>query len=67
MRDLEVRERISTLFSVRITAVTESADLDFETIVGQPARLEVKGDLAGMRRTRVWTGVCKVSHPRRVS
>lgn len=59
VRDFEVHERISTLFSIRITAVTENADLDFEAIVGQPARFQVKGDLAGTTRARVWTGICK--------
>jgi type VI secretion system secreted protein VgrG len=59
VRAFSIHERISTLFSASITAVSESPDLDFESIIGRPARFEVQAGLAGGVRTRVWTGICK--------
>ncbi len=59
VRRFSVHERISALFSVSITAVAESPDLDFEAIIGKDASFTVHAGLAGAVRTRVWTGVCK--------
>ncbi|WP_437293133.1 type VI secretion system Vgr family protein [Sorangium sp. So ce426] len=54
VRRFQVDERISSLFEVSLTAVSENPDIDFESVVGQPMRFVVRG-----RHTRAWTGVCK--------
>ncbi len=57
VRHFAAQERISELFSVSLTVVSEDPDIDFEAAVGQPARFEIRGG-AGTARARVWTGVC---------
>jgi type VI secretion system secreted protein VgrG len=59
VREFAVEERMSALFSVTITVVAESPDLDFESVIGKEARFEVRGGLAGGVRTRIWTGICR--------
>src|ERR1700744_2288513 len=59
VRSFAVHERISSLFSVSVTAMAENPDLDFEAIIGQPAGFQVQVGLAENVRTRVWTGICK--------
>jgi type VI secretion system secreted protein VgrG len=59
VRAFTVHERISALFSISVTAVSESPDLDFEATIGKEARFEIHAGLAGAVRTRVWTGICK--------
>ena len=58
VREVTAHERISALFSIKVTAVAHEADIDFEAIVGKPAGFEVK--TRGQRRA--WTGVCKELH-----
>jgi type VI secretion system secreted protein VgrG len=53
VRRFEVDERISALFEVRITAVSDNPDIDFEAVVGQPMRFVAQGPV-----TRTWAGVC---------
>jgi type VI secretion system secreted protein VgrG len=62
VRRFSVHERISALFSVTVTAVSPSADLDFEAVIGKAARFVAQAGLAGEVRTRVWTGICKEVH-----
>lgn len=57
-RHFTVEERMNGLFSARVTAVAESADLDFEAIIGQPARFSLVAVLEGSERRRAWSGVC---------
>jgi hypothetical protein len=57
VRPFSIHERISTLFSASITAVSESPDLDFESIIGRPARFEVQAELAWQQRKRAASAV----------
>ncbi|AUX39727.1 hypothetical protein SOCE26_011220 [Sorangium cellulosum] len=59
VREFTIDERISSLFSVVITAVVENPDIDFEAVVGQPASFRVQSNLGGAERSRAWTGICK--------
>jgi type VI secretion system secreted protein VgrG len=58
-RELTVHERMSSLFSVAVTAVSDNPEIDFEAVIGKEARFEAEVGLAGGVRTRVWTGICK--------
>jgi len=57
VRQFDVHERISSLFTVHLVAVSDDPDLDFDAVVGKPASFSLQGNLAGAR-TRVWSGVC---------
>ena len=37
VREISVHERLSGLFSVRVTVVCDNPDVDFEGAIGQPA------------------------------
>ncbi|MDC0747902.1 type VI secretion system Vgr family protein [Polyangium mundeleinium] len=54
VRQFEVRERISSLFQITITALSKNPSIDFDEVVGQPARFA----LATGAFTREWTGLC---------
>jgi len=58
VRHFEVSERISTLFSVSLRVVSDNPDIDFEAVVGQPARFVIHRGIAGLPQTRVFTGIC---------
>jgi type VI secretion system secreted protein VgrG len=60
VRRFSVREALSTLFRVEVSAVSSNHDIDFSTIVGEPASLQIRGGAAGTRRAgeRAWRGVC---------
>jgi type VI secretion system secreted protein VgrG len=54
-----VREALSSLFTVQVTASSPSAVLDFDAVVGKPAALRVStDDGAGVLGARRWTGLC---------
>ncbi|MDI3287314.1 type VI secretion system tip protein TssI/VgrG [Polyangium sp. 15x6] len=53
VRRFDVAERMSSIFEVKIVAVSENHDIDFEAVVGQPMSFTVQG-----RHSRTWTGVC---------
>jgi type VI secretion system secreted protein VgrG len=62
VRSFAITEAISTLFSVRLTALHPSATLDFDEIVGKPAQFlvgirEREGDDLTVASTRVWQGI----------
>jgi type VI secretion system secreted protein VgrG len=59
VRAFTVTEAISTLFRAQIDAVHPSPSVDFDAIVGQPARLVVAIDSEG-GPPRLWSGI--VSH-----
>ncbi|MBK9258553.1 MAG: type VI secretion system tip protein VgrG [Polyangiaceae bacterium] len=58
VREFTVNERMSQLFEVRLVALTDNPNVDFESIVGQKARfvLHHGHGLAGSQR--IWTGIC---------
>ena len=58
VRQFAIREQMSSLFSVAVTVVAENPDIDFEALIGQPARFEVQGGIA-TEWSRTWTGICK--------
>ncbi|MBW2456433.1 MAG: type VI secretion system tip protein VgrG [Deltaproteobacteria bacterium] len=59
IRSFRVRERISEPFQIDIVARTENADLNFEALIGQPARFELRNDAPGaLVAARTWTGLC---------
>lgn len=59
VRHFSVSEALSTLFDVSVVAVSPLDDIDFESIVGQEATLQVEaGELEAVGHSRTWTGVC---------
>ncbi len=54
VRFFEVHEALSMLFEVAVVALSRSATIDFEEIVGQPARFSIDGGDLGQRS---WTGI----------
>jgi type VI secretion system secreted protein VgrG len=59
VRHFEAVARMSTLFEVRIVAVSDNPDIDFEGAIGQPMTFAAHG-----AETRTFSGVC--SHLRQV-
>ena len=53
VRHYEVVERMSSLFEIRLVAVSRNLDIDFEAVIGLPMTF---GMTAGA--TRSWTGIC---------
>ena len=58
-REIAVHERLSGLFSIRLTVVSENPDIDFEAVIGRPASFEVLSGASGGERLRSWTGICR--------
>lgn len=58
VRDFFVREGLSRLFEVEIVARSTNAELDFEQIVGQPARFGLRAVVGGRAIERCWSGLC---------
>jgi type VI secretion system secreted protein VgrG len=62
VRHFSVTERMNALFEVKIVAVSDNPDIDFEANVGQPMTFSVQGQAAGAWRApreRTWTGICR--------
>src|SRR5262249_33090645 len=53
VRHFETSERMSSLFEVRVVAVSDNDDIDFEAVIGQPMTFAVFGP-----QNRAWGGVC---------
>ncbi|XXX71830.1 type VI secretion system tip protein TssI/VgrG [Sorangium sp. So ce134] len=53
VRQFTAVDRMSALFEVRIVAVSDNPDIDFEAVIGQPMRFAAQRDQA-----RAWSGVC---------
>ena len=53
VRHFQVNEKMSTIFEVKIVAVCENHDIDFEGVVGQSASFTVHE-----RTTSTWSGLC---------
>ncbi|MDI1450503.1 type VI secretion system tip protein TssI/VgrG [Polyangium sp. 6x1] len=58
VREFSVSEKISQLFEVRLVALSDNPNVDFEAIVGQPARFVMQGGHGEGGAPRVWTGIC---------
>ena len=53
VRHFEVKERMSSLFEVRVVAVSDNPDIDFEAVIGQAMTFSTHAD-----ETRTWSGIC---------
>jgi hypothetical protein len=62
IRQFTVHERMSSLFHVTLVAVSENADIDFDAVVGKPARFVMQGDLLAGTLPRIWSGLCAELH-----
>jgi type VI secretion system secreted protein VgrG len=63
VRDFSVEERLSDLFAIRLTAVSENADIDFEAVVGKDASFSLTWRGSDKR---TWQGLCTELHQVRV-
>jgi type VI secretion system secreted protein VgrG len=57
VRTFAVSERLSSLFSVTLTALCPDPDIDLDAVVGLPARFVARGAL-DPAVARTWSGVC---------
>jgi type VI secretion system secreted protein VgrG len=53
VRQFEVSDRMSSLFEIKLVVVSENPDIDFDAVIGHPARFSLH---AG--NSRMWSGVC---------
>src|SRR4051794_12311090 len=51
VRHFHVAERMSSLFEVRLVAVSENPDIEFEAVIGKPMTFLAQG-----AETRTWAG-----------
>jgi len=58
VREFSVSEKISQLFEVRLIALSDNPSVDFEAIVGQPARFVMHHGHGEGAAPRIWTGIC---------
>ncbi len=54
VRNFAVQERLASLFQVSLVAVSDNPSIDFDAVVGQPARFALHAGL----HERFWTGLC---------
>jgi len=54
IRHFHVRERISKLFTVNLVVVTSNHNIDFDKVIGHPARFTMHHDT----HERFWSGIC---------
>ncbi|AUX26715.1 uncharacterized protein SOCEGT47_072850 [Sorangium cellulosum] len=54
VRQFSVHERLSSLFTISLIAVSENTDVNFDNVVGQPATFTVHSGLHARR----WSGIC---------
>lgn len=54
VRQFSVHERLSSLFHVKLVVMSENPSIEFDDVVGQPAKFSIA---AGMH-DRFWSGVC---------
>ena len=60
VRDFNVNEGLSSLFTVTLTAICDNADIDFESVVGKEASFTLHGRGGAGKRT--WIGLCNELH-----
>lgn len=58
VRQFTVHERLSSLFRVSLVVLSENHDIDFEAVVGQPARFIIQGSYLDGAAPRFWSGIC---------
>jgi type VI secretion system secreted protein VgrG len=66
VREYHVHEAISSLFEIALTAVSDNPSVDFESVVGRPARFTLHGRIGGGHGARTWTGVASELYQVRV-
>lgn len=54
VRQFSIHERLSSLFQVNLVAVSDNPSIEFDDVVGQPAKFSMS---AGMH-DKFWSGVC---------
>jgi len=54
VRQFSVQERMSSLFQIDLVALSENPSIDFDEVVGQPARFALDTGT----HAREWTGIC---------
>jgi type VI secretion system secreted protein VgrG len=54
IRTFSVGERISSLFRVELVTVSDNHAIDFDAVVGQPARFTIQSE----EHPRFWSGIC---------
>jgi type VI secretion system secreted protein VgrG len=64
VRHFHVADRMSSLFEISLVVVSENDDVDFESVVGQPASFHLRAGLLPSQE-RSWTGL--VSHIQQVA
>jgi type VI secretion system secreted protein VgrG len=66
VRDFRVEERLSTCFSIRIRALSDNPDIDFDEVVGKPASFTIGASsllsLVMGGSERAWKGVVSQIH-----
>ena len=55
IREFSVHEQMSSLFNVSLVALSDNPNVDFESVVGQPARFRMS---IGGGKKRYWSGIC---------
>jgi type VI secretion system secreted protein VgrG len=55
IREFSVHEQMSSLFNVSLIALSDNPNIDFESVVGQPASFRIS---LGAGKKRYWTGIC---------
>jgi type VI secretion system secreted protein VgrG len=59
VRRFAIEQRMSSLFEVTLTALSDDADIDFDAVVGRPASFRMHGGAQALVPFRFWTGLCK--------
>ena len=54
VRQFSVQERLSSLFTVSLVALSKNPDISFDDVVGQPAHFTLRRG----QHTRTWSGLC---------
>ncbi|MBW2523344.1 MAG: type VI secretion system tip protein VgrG [Deltaproteobacteria bacterium] len=58
VRDFFVREELSSLFEVEVVARSANPNVDFEQVVGRPAKFGLRAVVGGTSSGRLWSGLC---------
>jgi type VI secretion system secreted protein VgrG len=59
IRQFTVHQRMSALFEISLVAHAESANVDFDAVIGQEASFTIQTDpLVTLKEPRRWTGIC---------
>ncbi|MBK8255740.1 MAG: type VI secretion system tip protein VgrG [Polyangiaceae bacterium] len=58
VREFHVNERLNELFEIRVLALSENPDLDFEAVAGLPMSFTIRRG-TGDNDSRSWSGICR--------